>query len=874
MSRETDTPSSGPNGHGGAAYPSGTPPYGTPTASDAGTDAGRSAAQPEERKTETTLTTRIRINIPGSRPIPPVVVRTPVAGTESPAEETGETELPAAGPATGTVEPPAEPGQPAEKQSDWFAPRKSGPAKGGQGGGATNGAGLPGGSGAGAGASAAGAAPGGARPGGGTGAPAAPRAGTGRPGGVVGSMSVPGGSRSGGARPGGTNGAGLPGGATGGPVAPGHGGGTGSFDVTEALAAGPLGGAGGSRPGGEPRRDDLPYFSENDRGGQDGLGGQNGQGSPNGQGGYGGPDTYAGPDTYGGPSGAHDFNGSDPYAGANDFNSPDGYGGQGGASGFNGPNGRGGQGGSQGPAGPTTGPVTGDGPMVPPIGAGPGGIGTGPSGIGAGPGGPSGPGAGPLGPGSGTGPQGPGSGLRGPGASPQGSGSGPLGPGAGRQALGAGPMGPGTGIGTGPQGPGTGINAGPQGPGASLGPGGGLSDDTAILTPQKPAPEPGTQGYPAPDNVSGHTVTSGIPVVPQGSNSPFGPGAFGQDTDAEAPGPHTPPKLPDAPSQNSSASTAPKKKKKGRNKLVLLGGLVVVAGVGAYGAGLLMNHSDVPKGTTVLGVDIGGGTRDDAVKKLDAAFGKSVNKPLKLKVGGSTVSLTPDQAGLHFDEQSTVSAAAKSDYNPISVIGSLFGQHRVVEPDMPVDEEKLTAALQSAAGGSGSMTEGTIEFKSGKAVAVYGKAGKGIDAAKSTEAVAQAYRTQVETGSTDPVAVATTTKQPTITNAEVDREMKAFAEPAMSGLVTVKTDTGISLPLSPQNSLWKFLRVEAVNGKLVDKPDLVALKKLYGGQFDGVLITRATGKKTAVTPQDVYVALRQALLSKTNRVGVIDTNPS
>ncbi|MGZ0233533.1 hypothetical protein ACNFR4_13955, partial [Streptomyces sp. CPS1] len=77
MSRETDTPSSGPNGRGGAAYPSGTPPYGTPMASDDGTDGARSGA-PEERKTETTLTTRIRINIPGSRPIPPVVVRKPV----------------------------------------------------------------------------------------------------------------------------------------------------------------------------------------------------------------------------------------------------------------------------------------------------------------------------------------------------------------------------------------------------------------------------------------------------------------------------------------------------------------------------------------------------------------------------------------------------------------------------------------------------------------------------------------------------------------------------------------------------------------------------------------------------------------------------
>lgn len=38
--------------------------------------------RPEEPKTETTLTTRIRINIPGSRPIPPVVMRTPMAESD------------------------------------------------------------------------------------------------------------------------------------------------------------------------------------------------------------------------------------------------------------------------------------------------------------------------------------------------------------------------------------------------------------------------------------------------------------------------------------------------------------------------------------------------------------------------------------------------------------------------------------------------------------------------------------------------------------------------------------------------------------------------------------------------------------------------
>jgi hypothetical protein len=287
-----------------------------------------------------------------------------------------------------------------------------------------------------------------------------------------------------------------------------------------------------------------------------------------------------------------------------------------------------------------------------------------------------------------------------------------------------------------------------------------------------------------------------------------------------------------------------------------------------------MNHTDVPKGTTVLGVDIGGGTRDDAVKKLDDTFGGSVNKPLKLSVDGKTIELEPDKAGLQFDFQATVGEAARSDYNPATVIGSLFGQQREIEPVMPVDEEKLQAALQAAGGGSGSVTEGTIKFESGKAVAVYGKAGKGIAAAQATPAVGQAYRTLVETGTASAVTVPTTTQQPTVSNAEVDREMKAFAEPAMSDSVTVQTDPAHSIRFSPQNSLWKFLKVTAVDGKLVDKPDLNALKELYGQTFDGVKITRANGSKTAVTPQDVYVALRTALTSKSNRVGVIQTNPN
>lgn len=112
MSRETDSSSSGPQGRGGAAYPSGTPPYGSrqyPSlhpSQDAPEESPEAAdpPQPDEPRTETTLTTRIRINIPGSRPIPPVVMRTPMSDVDGAGgERTGSTPRPGASASNGEI---------------------------------------------------------------------------------------------------------------------------------------------------------------------------------------------------------------------------------------------------------------------------------------------------------------------------------------------------------------------------------------------------------------------------------------------------------------------------------------------------------------------------------------------------------------------------------------------------------------------------------------------------------------------------------------------------------------------------------------------------------------------------------------------------
>ncbi|MEV8308507.1 hypothetical protein AB0P36_14380 [Streptomyces flavidovirens] len=654
MSRETDSSSSGPQGRGGAAYPSGTPPYGSRQypSSHAGQDGGEGAGQvePDEPRTETTLTTRIRINIPGSRPIPPVVMRTPMGDVEPPSS-------PANGERTGSTPRPPEPsrdtGAPALRDepgsgsatssgedkppaSDWFAPRKS----------------------------SAGPTP--------SATPASPA------------------------------------------PAPGSG-----------------------------QRPDLPYFTPEE------------------------------PQRQGATEPLPRRSPGGPGAGA----------------------------GGPGPVGPV-GPVNPLGPV-----------------------GPSGPTAGPA-TGSAT--------FPGP-------------------SIGGSPFPPGA--------------ATPSVPGPPR-----VSDDTAVLTPQSPAP-----GTPAGGNVSGDTLTSGIPVVqPADRHSPFappqadarfvpdlGPGLSGDPAGPDAPARTTPPPSPAAPA------------KKGRSKLVLLAvGVVAVAGV-AYGAGLLMNHSDVPKGTTVLGVDIGGGTKEEAVGKLEAALGKRAATPLQLTVDGKQTKLPPSNAGLTLDSQETVRAAAGSDYNPVSVIGSLFGGERVAQPVIPVDEEKLSVALADLAGTSGTASEGTIKFVPGKAIAVPGKAGKQLDVARSMVRVRDAYRAQVETGKPNTVELPVITKAPTIDKAELDRAMKEFAQPAMSGLITIKAG-GKQIQFGPARSLPKILSMKPIDGRLVEVYNKPAIEQLLEGVFDGVQITKGDGKKHPVTADDVAFAMRTALLGKTpaERIQEISLNPS
>jgi hypothetical protein len=781
LSRETDSPSSGPAGRGGAAYPSGTPPYGTPAAPPG------EAAGTGEPRTETTLTTRVKINIPGSRPIPPVVLRTSVPadgaegaatapgegaanGTDGADDGTGSVRLPGdwiSDPAAAATGAPAGDAEPAPKKppaSDWFAPRK--PVR-----------------------------PTGAEPA----APAAPK-GQATPAEPA-TPANPANPANPAEQPGATQamptlpfrerpahqGSPFLGAQT--SPSPGPDRATGDTpartvlpEVPPHLAAPPEGGPavqahGAGAPGEEFPAPGVPApgLPENDP-----------FAAPR-PGPFGDLPPAADPqDTAAFPVPGEPFPGGDPfpggpYAGGDpartaEFAAPGPF--------------------AQGPG--DTGEFTAPSPF---------------------PGAPAGQGPGDTGEFAAPSPF--------PGA--------PAAQGPGDTGEFAHPF---------PQGPGdTGEFAAPGPfPGAPADQGPGGTGDFAA-----PSPFPGPPAAQGPGGASGETVVSAVPGAGPGGPKP---GAYHFQTAADE----------DVVEEPKPAVKAPAKPARKRRKgPLLIAGVVVLACV-AYAAGLLKDHTDVPAGTTVFGVAIGGDSRDQAVKTLESRLGPREQAALTVRIGKKSTPLKPSAAGLGVDNQATVRQAARHSYNPVTVIGSLFSSERAADAVLLTDQDKVRAQLTKLAGQvSGGGSDGMVRFENGKAVAVPGKPQQTVDAAGSVDDVIAAYRRQLATGKPQTVTLATETTPSKVTAAKLRTAVDGFGKTAMSGLVTVRAGAAV-IQFSPQISIPKFLSMRPDDeGNLTPYFDQAELKKLYGHVFDGVLLERGNGTKTPVTPADVASAMLPAL---------------
>ncbi|MFD4655151.1 peptidoglycan binding domain-containing protein [Kitasatospora sp. NPDC058444] len=390
------------------------------------------------------------------------------------------------------------------------------------------------------------------------------------------------------------------------------------------------------------------------------------------------------------------------------------------------------------------------------------------------------------------------------------------------------------------------VPAAPAGPGA-LFPGapgtaplpGGDPEATAV-TPL-PAPAPG----PRPDGAE----TTKSPKGGKGAKGEKGGKAAAKPAPAPAPSP--------APAETKTEPAAPAKAKRGGagKKLVKLGvygiGAVLFLGAAAYGTGLMLNQSDVPKGTVVLGTEIGGSSRDQAIHQLDESVGKAGQQPLKLKIGDQAVDLDPAVAGLSFDTTATVDGLAQHSYNPMDVFKSLKGGTKTVAPEVKVDKAKLKAALDTLAAGSGQgLQEGYVKFgDNGEPIVVPGRAGQAVDSASALDVIAQAYRDRADGKPEQPIALAVTAAQPKISTQALQGAADTLGKQVASGKVHVVAGTK-SWDFGPKTAAKVLTLVPDASGKIVPKWDVDALAAQLGTVFDKVKVKK-NGQVAAITPQDV-----------------------
>uniref|UniRef100_UPI00189180A7 peptidoglycan binding domain-containing protein n=1 Tax=Catenulispora pinisilvae TaxID=2705253 RepID=UPI00189180A7 len=183
---------------------------------------------------------------------------------------------------------------------------------------------------------------------------------------------------------------------------------------------------------------------------------------------------------------------------------------------------------------------------------------------------------------------------------------------------------------------------------------------------------------------------------------------------------------------------SPRRRRRGR--LAVISGVSVALVFGTlYGAALAF-EGQVPKGTIVDGVAIGGMSRTAAAAKLSAALGPTLNAPIQLTADGTTFRLVPNQSGLNIDYAGTVAAAASGRTDPTVAIPALAGTGRDVPLRVSVDRDALKTALTNlTAGFDKPMVDGSVIFPGGVPTPIAPRPGRQVDVDAAVDAVLSAF---------------------------------------------------------------------------------------------------------------------------------------
>ncbi|MBI2243478.1 MAG: VanW family protein [Nocardioides sp.] len=263
---------------------------------------------------------------------------------------------------------------------------------------------------------------------------------------------------------------------------------------------------------------------------------------------------------------------------------------------------------------------------------------------------------------------------------------------------------------------------------------------------------------------------------------------------------------------NQQPTVPAREKEGGKVVLLMLAGLVLLAGA-AYGALYLAAGDKVPRGTTVAGVDIGGRTPADAEEVLRTGLADRVDRPITVAAEGARSTLDPGEAGLAVDYAASVAEAGGGRSWSPGRLWDYWTGGDDLDPVLDVDDAAFGAALDKLGEDLGTPpVDGDVKFRDGKVVVTDPATGEEIHPEAARLAITAAY---IAEDATD-VELELRPADPEVDAADLQEALESFANPAMSGPVTlVFGDSPVRLDPA---DFGKVLGMRAEDGELV--PDL------------------------------------------------------
>jgi vancomycin resistance protein YoaR len=242
-------------------------------------------------------------------------------------------------------------------------------------------------------------------------------------------------------------------------------------------------------------------------------------------------------------------------------------------------------------------------------------------------------------------------------------------------------------------------------------------------------------------------------------------------------------------------STPAPPRRRGRWIALALGAGAVVL-VGGYVATVtsVSGSDEVPAGTSVRGVDIGGMTTQEAAATLEEELGDEATAPIPVTAGEATTELEPEESGLEVDWQATAEQASGLILRPTELLAHLRGEVEL-EPITAVDSDALEASLQALAEVAAvePAEPGIAYTKAAEATYTPGVPGTLLDVPAAADVVADAYF-QPDAGT---LTLPMTAVAPQVAEDEARRVFAELAQPAVALPVALTVGTQGSAEIAP-----------------------------------------------------------------------------